>query len=80
MSCGVPIIINNTSSNKKLVDGCGYLLKDNNFIELAKIISFAYQNKKSHNTKSINSIKRISSEYSWDTIARNKLKDFKTYK
>ncbi|MFN5443149.1 MAG: glycosyltransferase family 4 protein [Crocinitomicaceae bacterium] len=76
MSCGLPIIINDTISNKKLIKDCGFSFKTNNYIDLANKILILYNNKNIYNLKSINSRENIKLNYSWSRIAELKIIDF----
>jgi len=76
MACGLPIIVSDTITNKLLVDGCGFIFKKNNYIDLAKKILAIYKNKDECNLKSINSRKKIELNYSWKSIAESRIVDF----
>jgi glycosyltransferase involved in cell wall biosynthesis len=79
MSCGLPIIIPNTLSNKNLIQDCGYVFKANNYIDLADKILSLYNNRNDYSIKSINSRKKIELYYSWQSIAESRIKDFSTF-
>jgi len=79
MACGLPIVIPNTSANKNLIQDCGYVFKSNNYIDLADKILSLYKNKNDYSLKSINSRKKIELNYSWQSIAESRIKDFSTF-
>ena len=75
MACGLPIIVNDKLEDTNRFDGNGLRFKQNDFKDLAQKILVLLDNDKRDAMGKIGS-ERIFSYYSWDAIARQRVKDF----
>jgi len=75
VACGLPIIISDKVSVTERVEGNGLFYKEGNSRDLADKI-LALSDAKTRRDFSLNGVKKVQQEYSWEAIANSRLSDY----
>jgi glycosyltransferase involved in cell wall biosynthesis len=73
--CGLPLILSNKIKVFERVDGNGLLYEEGSHIDLANKL-LMLQDAEKRKQMSIHGVKKIKDNFSWQIIAKNRIKDY----
>lgn len=74
-SCGLPIIVSDKVQAQDRIEGNGMIYKENSHIDLARVL-LKLENSNERKFLGRLGVEKIKGKYTWDLIAKNRIRDF----